>query len=224
LYYSGRSITECRNEYAKLEITCAGRMYLNTMSTNFEFFASRLFGDTYKPLFSENNLVVEREKYKFEHQIDGVIEAVEGCCRRMSQADKDICENKGWKVQELYNSELTFENYQRDSIANSKSESIRQFHTERIIFSHIGYINIYRQYLLKRFSESNKEKAIELNKILTQYIKSYLLLYNELEIKSDVNQKVASDLEKQAEAIDKSGYTDFKTLIETTKYKKQFEK
>lgn len=224
LYNSGRPITECRGDYAKLEITCAGRMYLNTMSTNYEFFASRLFGDMYKPLFSKDNLLIEKGKYKFTYQLEGVLKAVEGCCDRMSRADKEICGKKGWSVQDLYNSKLTFENYQRDITANSKAESVRQFHTERIIFSHIGYINTYRQYILQQYEKKDQFKAKYLNKILVNYIRSYLTLYNYLNIKSEVNQGVALELEKQIKAIADSGYTDFKTPIETTKYRTQFDK
>lgn len=224
LYRSGRPITECREEYAKLEITCAGRMYLNTMSTNYEFFASRLFGDNYKPLFSRDNLLSERGRYRFMYQIEGVIKAVEGCCSRMGQADKEICEKKGWSVQDLYKSKLTFENYQRDLSVSSKLESVRQFHTERIIFSHLGYINMYRQYVLQKCVKDDEDKAIELNRILTQYIKEYLMLYKKLDIKSEVNQKVAIELEEQIQVIINSGFTDFITPIETTKYRKQFEK
>ena len=93
LYRSEKPIEECRAEYAKLEITCAGRMYLNTMSTNYEFFASRLFGNANKPLFSKDNLTIENGKYKFVNQIEAVLNAVEGCCTRMSQAD-----SKGFTV------------------------------------------------------------------------------------------------------------------------------
>lgn len=224
LYRSGRPITECRDEYAKLEITCAGRMYLNTMSTNYEFFASRLFGDNYRPLFSKDNLTLEKGKYKFIYQIEGVINAVDGCCSRMGQADKEICEKKAWSVQDLYKSKLTFENYQRDLSTTSKSESVRQFHTERIIFSHLGYINIYRQYVLQKCVKDDEDKAIELNKILTQYIRKYLVLYKKLDIKSEVNQKVAIELDEQIQLIIDSKYTDFNTPIETAKYRKQFEK
>lgn len=224
LYYSGRPIAECRGEYAKLEITCAGRMYLNTMSTNYEFFASRLFGDTYKPLFSVDNLLMEKGKYKFECQIAGVLKVVEGCCIHMCQADKDICEKKGWTAQDLYKSELTFENYQRDSTSNSRSEGVRQFHTERIIFSHIGYINVYRQYVLNNILLKEQVKKININKILVEFISQYLLLYEKLDIKSEVNPKVARELNEQVQAIRNSKYTDFVTPIETAKYRKQFER
>lgn len=225
LYQSGKPIEKCRPEYAKLEITCAGRMYLNTMSTNYEFFASRLFGNTNKPLFCKDNLKKENGKYGFANQIEAVLKAVEGCCTRMNQADKEICEKKGWNVQDLYKSKLTFENYQRDLDVASKMESVRQFHTERIIFSHIGYINIYRQFLLQKvFINSNRDKRINLNEILVKFINRYLTLYIKLEIKSEVNLKVAGDLRRQVEIIRTSGYTDFKTPIETANYRKQFEK
>ena len=224
LYYSGRPISECRGEYAKLEITCSGRMYLNTMSTNYEFFASRLYGDTYKPLFSGDNLSVEKGKYKFASQIEGVLNVVEGCCIHMCQADKEICDKKGWSVQDLYKSELTFENYQRDMTSNSKLEAVRQFHAERIIFSHIGYINVYRQYVLNNDFPDNQPKKTNINKILVELISEYLMLYEKLDIKSEVNLKVAKELNDQVKIIRASKYTDFITPIETVKYRKQFER
>lgn len=36
-----------------------------------------------------------------------------------------------------------------------------------------------------------------MNRILTKYIKEYLMLYKKLDIKSEVNQKVAIELEEQ---------------------------
>lgn len=63
-----------------------------------------------------------------------------------------------------------------------------------------------------------------MNRILTKYIKEYLMLYKKLDIKSEVNQKVAIELEEQIQVIINSGFTDFITPIETTKYRKQFEK
>ncbi len=59
---------------------------------------------------------------------------------------------------------------------------------------------------------------------MTKYIKEYLMLYKKLDIKSEVNQKVAIELEEQIQVIINSGFTDFITPIETTKYRKQFEK
>lgn len=50
------------------------------------------------------------------------------------------------------------------------------------------------------------------------------MLYKKLDIKSEVNQKVAIELEEQIQVIINSGFTDFITHIETTKYRKQFEK
>ena len=44
------------------------------------------------------------------------------------------------------------------------------------------------------------------------------MLYKKLDIKSEVNQKVAIELEEQIQVIINSGFTDFITPIETTKY------
>lgn len=214
LYREGKPIKETREKYSKIELTCAGRVYLNTMCTNFEFFASRLFGNKRKPLFSKFNLKKSNGRYEFDIIISKVYSVVKECCQRLLIAENEIMKTKDWRLDQYYCSKFIYE---------KKSEyKVRQFHAERIIFSHIGYINIFRQYLLKK-QEFSYDIKLEINKILVEHIRNYLNLYLSNKcLKSQTNKEVAKELDEQIKIIENNKYTNFDVLIETNNFIKKF--
>ncbi len=212
LYNEGKPILETRDKYATMEITCAGRVFLKTVCTHFEFYAARIFEDKCAPLFSIDN--IKNGECKFKEIIKGVYEAVRDCIRRLKDLNNRIMRVKNYTMRDYYQSEVIYEDL-------NAPKSGRQFHGERIIFNHIGYINIYRQYLLSLKNIPN-EKKVEYNKFIAEYILKYIELYKKPEcLKSFVNEAVVKDLEQQAESVYEHP-ENFNILIETNVYGEYF--
>lgn len=210
LYNEHKPISETRKLFSTLEITCAGRTYLKSMSTNFEFYASRIFGDTYAPLFSKQN--IEPSSMLFKKIIRKVFENVTQCIERLYYLDSKIMGEKNLDINEYCKSDFVYKNK-----TDLKLE--KQFHGERIIFNHIGYINRFRQYILSTHLDLGEKTSC--NKFIAQYILNYLNLYeNNKCTKSGINSKVALELKEQAEHVLKNP-TDFFTSIETSYYRKK---
>lgn len=214
LYNEHKPISQTRDKYSTLEITCAGRIYLKSMSTNFEFYSSRLFGSKYAPLFSQKNLRKNPSNgmHNFFIIIDKVFDAAKECIMRLNELDERIMNVKNLSNEAYYKSNYVFKN-----VLDSAAE--KQFHGERIIFNHIGYINNYRQYLL--FSKLSYDDKIKANKFIAKYILKYIALYECPQCtKSGVNEPVYIDLKDQATLVYENP-EDFNTSIETESYTKK---
>lgn len=215
LYAQGYAEDDTR--YCTFEITCAGRVYLKTIASHFEFYSTRLSRNkgVFKPLFFSQNITIDpnTHQYKFQIIISKVYQAVQKCCERLKKADAFICENKGWTLNQLYTSNLVFKDPERGT---------KQFHGERLVFNHIGYINIYRQYLLSLRGVDVNVK-IAWNRILVDFISDYLKIYETDGCsKSTLNIEVAKGLRRQIKRIVDSNYADFDTMIETEAYNRKF--
>lgn len=214
LYIQGCPEDDTR--YCIFEITCAGRIYLKTMASHFEFYSTRLSRNKgiARSLFSGQNIIVDpnTQQYRFQTMIFKVYQAVLSCCERLKRADEAICKQRGWTLNQFYTSEFVFKDPERGT---------KQFHGERLVFNHIGYINIYRQYLLSL--DVNTDTKITWNRILVNFINDYLKIYeNNLCSKSYLNADVAKSLRTQINKIIDSNYEDFTTLIETEAYNQKF--
>lgn len=165
LYHEKRKIESNSEEvydYSKFRITCAGKIYLTNICIHFEFFSCRIFGIHSLPLFSEANL---RNK-DYERIIEKVFTEVKNCCvslNRSVEGINGICRNL-------------------HSYYNFKTESnIYQYHSERIIFSHIGYLDTYRCYILEESDEYlkiNNVDRISFSLYLIKVIEDYINLFD----------------------------------------------
>lgn len=162
--------------YSFFRITCAGRVYLTNICTHFEFFSCRIFGKKRAPLFSKKVLTIKNDEPLFKVIIDAVYEEVKLCCKSLEgfESEDGICS----KI---------------DSDFNYKNENgIYQYHGERIIFSHISYIDIYRCYLLAKKPIEISTMGIKLKDISIYLIKmceKYLELFNICKIGSSIKNK-----------------------------------
>ena len=150
------------DDYSCFRITCAGKVYLNNVCTHYEFFSCRALGDSYLPLFCKENLQIVNGQYLFEGIIDAVYQQASACCIA------------------LHDSYESPDGLCRDARApyNYKSESIYQFHSERIIFSHIGYLDAFRCYVLSKYG-SSPDKAIDIE-VISKRILATIRSYCEL--------------------------------------------
>lgn len=145
-------------------ITKAGHEYLDFIATHFEFFNTRVI----KPrtidfaLFSAESLKKcknENYVYNFEETINCVFDIVAVCCRKISQYYSEFMNERFQDLQEYLQSPFTY------------SEA-RVLHSERIIHTHIRYIDNYRLYVLNDIE--NTEVRKEINEKLICFIEKYI--------------------------------------------------
>lgn len=138
--------------------TKAGEQYLNILCIHYEFFSCR-YADPSRGLFSKHSISKFKKQYNFEKQIKVVYENVKKCCNELKRMESALLDSLGYEEHSrLLNSE-----YVRDN----------KFHEERIIHSHISYLDAYRLYLINGPLQGD---IININKILVGYIERYLNL------------------------------------------------
>ena len=197
-------------------ITAAGHEYLDFVATHFEYFSARVAKGKYRAaLFSDYNLksfehsevpyefnnVEYHFEYNFEATIFFVMKMVERCCGKMT---------------------LFYDEYMSDTYPNKVAYLNSHFvygesnvlHGERIIHTHIRYIDNYRLYLLKRKSVVDPHKKISINEKLTNYIKDYIGIGERFPkvLTKKSEDKLFPAFKKRIKAIEDSGYSDFEPI------------
>jgi len=188
--------------YSKLQITDAGRAYLKNVVPHFEFFSVRV--ENKVPLFSSRIIGTDYHIQKYISIIDRVFNNVKECNRRIVDTVNDICKKRDWTYEDFKASKFMYIN---------PVTGKRQFHGERIIFTHIGYINAYRKYVISQGNILVETRA-SINKSLAEAIKKYLCLYSSSDcIRSGTNDAVKKILwEQTLKVVDNS--KDFTLTIE----------
>ena len=195
----------------RIFITKAGHEYLDLIATHFEFFNCRVYKarTTDIPLFSKQSLSKyegsnKNFTYNFQETIQNVIDIVNGCCKKMSKFYDDIMFQRFGSKENYLDSEFVY--------GNSRT---KVFHGERIIHTHIRYIDHFRLHVLNG-REKNKENN-QINKILIDYIKKYISIgENNPQILSSTSTVVLfPKFKEKIQAIESCGYNDFKTAIDT---------
>lgn len=164
--------------YTELLICDCGSSYIERVMSEFEFFSNRLSNDN-------DSLYLLRDISDVEKILQNVHKAVEICCKDMTKFCHVYMEKKGLKNSEEY-VELPI---------HPKTRSGKpQLHTERIIFSHIAYLDHCRRYHLSQAKVLNEKK--EVHKVFVKYILEYLRLYSEyIEPISTGRKKIVEDLQ-----------------------------
>lgn len=164
-------IDTCEN--TELRITPAGHEYLNLMATHFEFFNIRtldgrrcktaLFSPKSIELYPRTGRTYECNgksytiKYNFEEIICEVMKSVEHCCENMTEFFERFMAGRYNKQQYLYSPYV----YGDSDV----------LHGERMIHTHIRYIDNYRLYLL---NYCDLDSLKEINEILVRFIEEYI--------------------------------------------------
>lgn len=155
----------CMN--SEVFITKAGHEYLDLIATHFEFFNTRV---TVRrtvdiPLFSRHSLEQyhgpEHYTYNFDETIQNVLNLVNTCCKNMSKYYHDYMESRFESMEQYLKSPFVY------SGANV-------LHGERIIHTHIRYIDSFRLYVLQNSDVDKKIDKIDVNKRLVEYIEKYI--------------------------------------------------
>ncbi len=211
-------------QYTELNLCIAGLAYMDCMVPHFEFMLSRhkytvdnVQNENYQPLFcrnSEDRIQSDDPgiRYRFERKIDWVYEAVADCCVNSTHFAKKVMDEFHLSREEFVNN--TYFNYHatnRDGTAGA-----RRSYESRLIFSHIGYIERYRRYLLFKNRSKLSPYLREINEKLVVRIKRYLDLYCDSErcFHTPEQDEATKELYDYINIISKTNYFDFSTKIE----------
>ncbi len=188
-------------------ITKAGHEYLNLISTHFEFFNVRVTEPRMvdAALYSDINLEkysgYKEYEYNFQETIQNVINIVKNCCEKMSKFYEDVMFVKFGGKENYLKSEFVYSN-----------NNTKVFHGERIIHTHIRYIDQYRLHIL-RDKEKNDENS-RINEILVNFIKSYISIgLDNPNVLSSKSYELFDKFSEKIEKIENSKFDDYVTPI-----------
>lgn len=201
------------SDYCKINITEAGEFYIDNLLPHYEYFASRvmpkscsLFELSAEQLLDFNNL---------ENIMSNVFNEVKDCCIKLLNFYNTVFVNKfHYSDREYLGSKFCWHKYYED-----EKSVISMFHSERIIHSHIGYLNDFRMYVFN--SHIDDKSKIFLNSLIISYIEQYINLISETDKKvhyalSSKHSKYLIKLYKRCIAkIKKNIYNDFTTNIDS---------
>ncbi len=193
---------------SEIFITKAGHEYLDLIATHFEFFNTRV---TVRravdlPLFSQRSLEQYHGPgpyaYNFDETIKNVLNLVNICCKNMSQYYHNYMESKFDSIEEYLMSPFVY------SGANV-------LHGERIIHTHIRYIDSFRLYVLQNSDVDEKIDKIDVNKRLVEYIEQYIEAGNRQPtiLTSKSTKTLFPVFIEKIKKIRTSGFQDFTTEI-----------
>ena len=160
-------IVEDKVNHSSFRITTSGLAFLTYACVHFEYFACRLFGKKYPPLFLEKSLELdaEEEKYIFEIIIEKVLEEVEICAQKLAstyETDNNLCNN--------VDSPFVFK----------RSGKSAQYHVERVIFAHVQYLDEFRRFILKSKTDGLEKHVAD---FIIEKIEEYLKIFENHKIK-----------------------------------------
>jgi hypothetical protein len=154
--------------------------------------------------------------YRFEKKIDSVYENVKECCFNSVTFAKLVMAKYNLKRSDYIDS--TSFNYHTVGWDRDREIGRKQSYESRLIFRHIGYIEKYRRYLLKKHEEDGAASRADLSRRLVIRIINYIELYQNSEIcfQTEIQDNAAKHLYELAKKIVNSNYYDFNTRIELT--------
>lgn len=206
-----------------LHYSCAGKIYIEYVATHFEFFTARIFKEDRAALFCDENLQIDSTTGNFRccDIINKVFSEVARCCDSLKKFNGQLCslnhyldpyKNTTIYIDSPYicmfkRKEYNYNNKEREE------RRFKQFHEERILFTHINYIDCYRHYVLN-YSEIGHNQKVLLNEQLTGCIKKYVqLLASDDVLKSPrTKNEYIKHYEKQIDACSKN-WEDFSIEI-----------
>jgi energy-coupling factor transporter ATP-binding protein EcfA2 len=162
-------------DLSKLHYSYAGKIYLEYVSTHFEFFTVRVFKEKYKPLFCRENLQFDDNgSYKFLNIIDRVYYEVNRCCETLREFNIRVCSVAGYPNPYENKNHLKYlESPYVCMYRKNNEKDFKQFHEDRLINAHISYIDKFRAFVLN-YSDLTEEEKIAVNKALVERIEKYV--------------------------------------------------
>ena len=144
-----------------IRVTTAGQMFVELISPHFEFFACRYASIRQYSLFHYNNIDDENQLKNVKTIINDVFSMVLECTNNLEKYNLAIMkiDDGATKYSHIVGSPYYFQS---------------QFHEERIIHTHITYLEAYRQFIGE--ISPKPKKYMEVNEYLLEVMSNYLLL------------------------------------------------
>lgn len=159
-------------DYTELLICECGQSYTDRLMCDYEFFSNRKSN-------GNSSLYTICLLSDLEKNIDAVLDSVEQCCKDMSTFRNE------YKKQKNISSDMEYLN---ELIHPRTHQGNPQLHTERIIFSHISYLNKCRLYHIEKATKTETKK--EINKMFLEKISQYINFYDSYIFKIDSSREV----------------------------------
>lgn len=202
-----------------LHYSCAGKVYIEYVATHFEFFTARVYKENRDALFADSNLQKDINTHNFRcvEIVNRIYSEVEKCCASLKKFNLELCSKNNflepYKTPELYKNSHYICNFKRKEY-NDRERRFKQFHEERIILTHINYIDCYRSYVLNCCDKISQEEKVELNEKLTKCIQKYVeLLESDSVLKNtNTNEEFVSYYKLKIEILE-GNWEDFATII-----------
>jgi len=156
---------ESNLNFTTFRITSSGLVFLTYVCIHFEYFACRIFDAKYPPLFLPNALEKTNDQYNFKVTINAVLSEVKTCAQKLRntyESNGNLCDHP--------DSLFLFRRPGKSS----------QYHVERLIFSHVQYLDEFRRFVLKTKHGSIRE---EVSDYILETIQEYLSIFEEEQIK-----------------------------------------
>lgn len=194
------------NSYGRIRITSAGNAYLENLIIHYEYFATRLNNTLNKSLFSFNKAELLNRNC-IQNILEGVYKEVEKCIRKVYLFYVVIFKGKNhYSLEDFLGSK-----YAWHKIQDEKNKVNSMFHSERIIHSHIGYLNSFRKYAFFVLDNNNEQKRL-LNKLIIKYIEKYIRMFegeSRLALKSSMTDVLVQHYKKCIKKIKDKDYYEF---------------
>lgn len=175
------------SEHYSFMLCDSGKAYIERLTQEFEFFSNRICN-------SNNCLYLYNSIDEIDKIIKDVYDAVSCCCDNLNEL----------RAKYIDTNNITNEEYLKLWIhPTTYFKNSHQLHEERIIFSHIAYLNRVRLYFVDEKISDNLEKRKKYNEVFVRHISSYLELFKDkiLPITSQ-REKVYTSLLKLVEQIE----------------------
>ena len=159
----------------------------------------------------QKNIIIKdinTKKYKFEEIINTVYNEVVQGCKALNKFNISLCEENNfdnpYDDADMYKKSHYICQIKRTDYDTGGERRFKQFHEDRMINSHIVYIDKFRLYLLNYYTGIDDEKEkIEINKKIIKYLKKYyeLLISDNVLISENTKETLIPHYETQ---IDKA--------------------
>lgn len=207
-----------------LHYSCAGKIYIEYVATHFEFFTVRVYKENRDALFCDSNLLKDPNTHNFKcvDIVNKIYEEVAKCCTSLKAFNNQLCKKNNYLdpyvTPDLYKDSHYICNFKRKEY-DGRERRFKQFHEERIILTHINYIDCYRSYVLNCCDKVSYEEKIEINKEITKGIEKYVnLLASKMVLKNrNTNEDLVKHYRTQIGILD-GNWNDFDTIIRKDNY------
>jgi hypothetical protein len=197
-----------------IRITSAGTFFLDTILTHFEYYSCRMNMnsngfDKSISLFDKINADFYDQNFRFDVIIQSTIDFVKECSNKLrSYYEGNILGKPGFENDDSFLASM---------LSYHLPDGNPMFHIERVIHSHIDYLDVYRRYVINLLDDNNQKK--EANERIINFIKQYIDMfgyYNKTSIThySKQSKVLCRYYNNCIQKIEKSTFTDFTMPID----------